>query len=208
MAHEDQNRIDANWRLGDDALGRVLDAALSKYADVEPRPGLEDRVLANLRTEHAQVSDRTWWHWSLVGAMAAVLVVSLAVAWRSGKPSQPLVAIHRPEAAQAAKEPTPQVVSNDGGNGVRPAALDPARKIVAHRPHPPVTITAQPKLDQFPSPQPPSQQELALRRYVSQFPQEATLIARAQEEYEKEIQQQMKDPRSQTESDTSDQQER
>jgi hypothetical protein len=208
MTHKDQNRVDAGWQSENDPLGRELDAALAKYAEVEPRAGLEGRVLANLRAGRTQASDRAWWRWSIAGALAAVAVVALALAWKSGKPSHPVVATHPPAATQSTKEPAPQVVSNSERNGVRPSVPNSARKIAAHRPHPTVTIAAQPKLDQFPSSQPPSQQELALRRYVSQFPQEATLIARAQEEYEKEIQQKMKDALSQTESDTSDQQER
>jgi hypothetical protein len=208
MTYKDQNRVDAGWHSENDPLGRELDAALAKYADVEPRAGLEDRVLANLRAERTQVADRAWWRWSIAGALAAVAVVALALAWKSGKPSHPVVAIHPSAPTQVTKELAPQVVSTSEGSRVRPSAPNSARKIAMHRPHATVTIAPQPKLDQFPSPQPPSQQELALRRYVSQFPQEATLIARAQEEYEKEIQQQMKDASSQTESDTSEQQER
>jgi hypothetical protein len=66
----------------------------------------------------------------------------------------------------------------------------------------------QPRLDQFPSAQPLSEQEIALARYVSQFPQEATLIARAQGEYEKEIRQQMKNTNSETGLSDTDQPER
>ncbi len=70
-----------------DELDRMLDAALAKYAAVEPRTGLEDRILANLRAERTRVPDRAWWRWSVAGALAAVVVVALALAWRSGKPS-------------------------------------------------------------------------------------------------------------------------
>jgi hypothetical protein len=69
-------------------------------------------------------------------------------------------------------------------------------------------VAAYPKLDQFPSPQPLSEQELALARYVHDFPREATLIALAQAEHEKEIQQEMEDASSQTNNHDSEQQER
>ena len=69
-------------------------------------------------------------------------------------------------------------------------------------------MAAEARLDRFPSPQPLSEQELALARYVSEFPQEATLVARTQAEFENEIQQKMKDARSETEDNGSDQQER
>lgn len=190
-----------------DELGRLLDAALAKYAAVEPRQGLEERVLANLRAERARVPDRAWWQWSVIAAVAAVLVVALALAWRSGQPSHPLAASHPSAPTQAPSEPATQVVSNREGNGVRPSAPNRPRRI-AHRALPAVMASAQPKLDQFPSPQPLSEQELALVRYASQFPQEATLIARAQEEYEQEIQRMMKDALSETRLSHSDQQER
>jgi hypothetical protein len=57
---------------------------------------------------------------------------------------------------------------------------------------------ASPKLDQFPSRQPLSAEELALARYVQSFPREATLIAHAQEEFELEIQKEMNNAGSQT----------
>jgi hypothetical protein len=208
MAHKNQNRVDAGWQSENDVLGRELNAALAKYADVEPRAGLETRVLANMQTERARVSDPAWWRWSCATALAAVIVVAFALAWRSGKPSHPVVANHPSTATQSTKEPATHAASNREENEVRPTRPTLSHKVAAQRSDSPVMASAQPKLDHFPSPQPPSQQELALRRYVSQFPQEATLIARAQEEYEKEIQQQMKDARSQTENDTSDQQER
>jgi hypothetical protein len=49
---------------------------------------------------------------------------------------------------------------------------------------------------------------LALRRYVSEFPEEATLIARAQEEFEKEIEQKTGEARRQIDGNSFDQQER
>jgi hypothetical protein len=184
-----------------DELDRVLDAALAKYAAAEPRPGLEDRLLANLRAERKRLPDRAPWHWCVAAALAAVIVAAISLAWKSGKPSHPLVAIHPPTTTQATQEPTTQVVSSHENSGVRPSSPNSGRTIAAHRSQPAVPAWALPKLDQFPSPQPPSQQELAVRRYVSDFPQEATLIAQAQEQYEKETRQQMKDAGSETDSD-------
>lgn len=71
-----------------------------------------------------------------------------------------------------------------------------------------MVVATGPKLDQFPSPQPLTEQELALARYVREFPQEADLIATAQVENEKAIQQKMQDTRSETEGYDSNQQER
>jgi hypothetical protein len=185
-----------------DKLDRVLDAALAEYAAVEPREGLENRVLANLRAEQARVPDRAWRRWSLM-ALAALVIVAITLAWRSGKPSHPVAASHPSSPLQ---NPAPPSASN-GGNRVLPPALRPKRKS-AYRSQPEIVMAASRKLEQFPSPQPLSEQELALAKYVSEFPQEATLIAQAQDEYEKEIQQKMKDERSDAERYGSDQQER
>ena len=89
----------------------TLDAALAKYAAVEPRAGLEARVLANLRAEHARVPENTYWRWSVVTAVVIVVVVALALPWKSGKPSQ-IVLQHPPTTTQAPKEPTKQIASN------------------------------------------------------------------------------------------------
>ena len=80
---------DENW----DRLDRMLEAALAKYAAAEPRPGLEDRVLANLRAERTRMPVHAWWRWS-VAAVLAVVIVAMALAWRSGKSSLPVVADH------------------------------------------------------------------------------------------------------------------
>jgi hypothetical protein len=48
-------------------------------------------------------------------------------------------------------------------------------------------LAADPKLDVFPSPQPLSEQELALARYVRNFPSDAKLVAQAQAASEKEV---------------------
>jgi hypothetical protein len=194
-----------------DELDSMLDAALAKYAAVKPRTGLENRILANLRAERTRVPDRAWWRWSVAGALAAVVVVALALAWRSGKPSHPIVENHSLTAPHVARQPATPVVAIGGrkqlrGNQARPQESVALKRGAAHRLRSEV-VADNPKLDQFPSSQPLSEQELALARYVLEFPHEATLIAQAQAEFEKEIQQQMNDARSQTEND-SDREER
>lgn len=106
------------------------------------------------------------------------------------------------------EQPGPRAAAKTGANNVHPQASSPAIRQATHRARHKVVEPAGPKLDQFPSRQQLSEQELALAKYVSEFPQEATLIARAQEEYEKEIQEKMKDANSETQFSNSDQQER
>jgi hypothetical protein len=191
-----------------DEIDRVLDAALAKYAAAQPRQGLEERVLANLRSERARVPYQAWWHWSVMALTAAIVIVAITFAWRSGERPHPLVADHLPIRTPSMEQPVPWAATKTGANNVHPQASSPAIRQATHRARHKVVEPADPKLDQFPSRQQLSEQELALARYVSEFPQEATLIARAQEEYEKEIQEKMKDAHSETEFSNSDQQER
>jgi len=184
MADNDLER-DAGWRDGASELDRELDAALAKYAAVEPRTGLEERVLANLRAERARVPDRAWWHWGLAGAVAAVVVVALALAWRSGRPSAPVIAHHPPPspsgATQGPQQPGTRDVANGDGNRVRPREHSSIRTASAHRSHAEL-VAANPKLEQFPSPEPLSEQEKILQNYVAKYPEQAVLIARAARE--------------------------
>jgi hypothetical protein len=168
-----------------DELDRTLDAALAKYSAVEPRAGLEDRVLANLRSERARVPDRVWWHWSMAAALAA-MVVALALASRSSGPSRPAVANHSSTRPQGLKQAvTPDVAIGDGnqlrGNQARLHQRAGLRGATMHRPQAKL-VADNPKLDQFPSPQPLSEQEKILASYVEKYPEQAVLLARARTE--------------------------
>lgn len=164
-----------------DELDRMLDAALAKYAAAEPRAGLEARVLANLRTERARVADRTWWRWGLAAAALAVVVVTVALDWRSGRPSLPVVKNHPSAPAHVSKEPKRQVASNGVGSGVRLPRPGTAPKVTVS-PNIPIANAPHPKLGQFPSPQPLSEQEKILQNYVAKYPEQAVLVARARSE--------------------------
>jgi len=168
-----------------DELDSMLDAELAKYAAVEPRAGLEERILANLQTERTPVPTRAWWQWSVAGALAAVVVVGLALAWKSGKPPHPIVASHSSTALHLAKQPKPDVATDganpDRGNQPRPPERVAMRRAAVHRRQSKI-VADNPKLDQFPSPQPLSEQEKALESYVTNYPEHAALIARARAE--------------------------
>jgi hypothetical protein len=170
-----------------DELDRALDAALAKYAAVEPRAGLESRILANLRAEQSRIPERAWWRWSVAGVLATVVVVALALAWRSAKPSRPVVANRPSTATQEPKEPASAVVSSGEANDRHLPASNAARRRTTHGVPRETIVTAnsnldQPKLDQFPSPQPLSEQEKFLQSYVAEYPEKAVLIARARSE--------------------------
>src|SRR6202171_4819089 len=72
-----------------DALDRELDAALAQHGAVEPRAGLEQRVLTNLQAEREKIASRTWWRWPVTVALAAAVTIAVGVSltWRSAKTS-------------------------------------------------------------------------------------------------------------------------
>ena len=158
-----------------DEFDRDLDAALANYAAVEPRHGLESRILANLRAEQAPAPAHTWWRWS-IPALAAIVVVAVVLAWKSSKPTIE-VTNHPSSTTQGPQKPGSQVVSNR--DGVPPHATHTAHR---KRSSPSLVVAGVPKLDQFPSPHPLSEQEKMLAAYVAQFHDQAVLVAQAHAE--------------------------
>ncbi|HKD78595.1 MAG TPA: hypothetical protein VKH81_02825, partial [Candidatus Angelobacter sp.] len=102
----------------DKRLDDLLDSGLSAYSAVEPRPGLEARILA--RTREAGEPQARWWsvRWVVAGAVAMMLVVLvLSVLFlRPPQRPQPPVQVRRdppvaiqpqPENSQTAATITP-----------------------------------------------------------------------------------------------------
>jgi hypothetical protein len=164
-----------------DELDRVLDAALAKYAATEPRAGLEERVLAAVRAERARGPDRAWWRWSMMAALAAMVIAAITLVWKSDRPQHPVVANHPANATPAAKAPATQAGSKGKANPVHLRERGAIRTAAPH-PRSGVVMAGNPKLDQFPSPRPLSEQEKLLQSYVAEYPERAVLIARARTE--------------------------
>ncbi|MGA9507562.1 MAG: hypothetical protein WBV55_02835 [Candidatus Sulfotelmatobacter sp.] len=165
-----------------EALDRELNAALAQDAAVEPRPGLEERILANLSAERKQASAQSWWQWGAVAAVAAMLLVSSTVLWRLGEtPGRHSQALN---SKQANATDARQATINGGidQTPLSPPALsrEPAARI--RRRSTGVVTASGPRLDQFPSPRPLSEQERILERYVAKYPEHAALVARARAE--------------------------
>jgi hypothetical protein len=169
----DKNR-ERQWQPPEnDALDRKLDSALASYAAVEPRAGLAERILANLNAQSQQSVGRRWWMWGLAGAFAAILIMAVTLAWKSHGSAKPEIANHPAVKVPVPVKPETLLAANAPGN-VTPQGSRAIRS-TAHQ-----SSATVPKLDQFPSPRPLSEQEKLALDYVQQFPEEAALIARAQ----------------------------
>ena len=158
-------------------IDHLLDAALKKYATVEPRAGLEERVLANLQTAQSQPVARWRWSWGLAGALTALLVTAGLFASRWDRTPKPL-------AANRLSVTTTARVAAFAKTATHPAEQNrttAAKVRIAHRREPKEAAEPDsPKLDQFPSRRSLTENEKIALDYVREFPEEATLMARAQ----------------------------
>jgi hypothetical protein len=166
MRTEDNNQAAERW----------LDDALKQYGEAEPRPGLENRVLANLLTEQARLTLYPWyWRPAVAAVMIAVFSIGAFLLNRGSDVTRATIS-NRPSIALGNSETEHPVAS-----AVRPhvALRQPARSRpgghIAHS-------SSGPRLEQFPAPAPLSEQEEMLARYVRERRQEATMVARARAE--------------------------
>ena len=155
----------------DRQLDDLLDRGLREYSQAEPRAGLEDRILANLRT---QPEPRRWWRiWVPVLAAAAVLAIVAALLLRPSRP-QPAVATHSPSQPRPAATLPPQ-----------PAAT--AKAAPRHAAHMPRVVAVKrepaplPRQQTFPAPTPLTEQERLVLALLRHAPDEAIQVAQAQE---------------------------
>lgn len=166
-----------------DPLDRALDAALAKYSAVEPRAGLQGRVLANLQAQSGNARAAAWRYWAVAGAMAVlILIVAVFLSQRTRKPELVKVPSH---ITQQDIEPAQTANSADQPRipqGHVPSVNTAAMRRAHHSRHSPVLAKAAPHLPEFPSLEPLSDQEKMLADYVAQFQQQAVLIARFNEE--------------------------
>jgi len=180
----------------DSERDRELDAVLATYAEIEPRPGLEQRVLANLRAEQRLHAARGLRQWTAPAAL--VLAVSIAVVssiWLiRGKAFNPATGLGGTSRENVGNDTGP---ADAATSDVRKPGLDigrmPARvqsiphtksamanHLSAHEsPQRAIAAEAAPRLEQFPAPEPLSDQEKLLVRFVEEDPQEAALVAQA-----------------------------
>jgi hypothetical protein len=172
---QQQNEKGSGQNSPGDELDQLLDAALNQYGAVQPREGLEGRILARLRSQSAEPARHAWWRWFTAAATVAALAVIISMASRPHTKAEPSVS-QRPSITLA---PPNLAATSDT------AMQAPKRKWHAA----PKTRVVQvlPKLDQFPSPQPLSEQEKLLARYVAVYPKQVALLATLRtEELERE----------------------
>ncbi len=162
----------------DRMLDRLLDGALATQ-HVEPREGLEQRILANLR---AQPARRLTWRWMWIPAAVAAAVLLIAG----------LRLMRRPDAAG-----NPLATENVAAPAIPPK--QPERPVVATKHRPPISAAhraitvakaapALPRQDTFPSPVALTQEEKMMLALLRRNRSEAVLVAQTQQSEREKVQ--------------------
>ena len=171
---------DSNINPQPDSLDTWLDEALHQYGDVEPRAGLENRILANLEsTRDSNSSHRVW-----IFAVAALATACIAIVFWFGastyRTQRSVVAVAPARALTAADATQHMQLSRPTVHALSPQTRKRSSRQLKE-------AVNEPRLPQFPSPRPLTQEEQMLQRYVTELPQEAVLVARAQAARQEEL---------------------
>jgi len=155
-----------------------IDAALAKYAAVEPRAGLEERILAHLRAQGKTPASVVWWPWA--GIVAAAILIAALLHWKLEPARNEWIVLHQPSLQQGTQ---PQVAAHPAPAKIeQPAVRASVRRSRSHIGRETTEIAVEPKLDQFPSARPLTPEEKMLVEYTQRYYDEAVLIARARDE--------------------------
>jgi hypothetical protein len=167
----------------------VLDRALGPQA-VEPRPGLEERILANLPA-HAP---RPWWQWMWIPALAAAAVLAIVIGMRvmheeTPQPVQVRNTVETPKQEVATKLEAPMVKKAEPprviAKRVPPRQMLSEQKVEIARAIPSQEL---PRQAVFPAPQPLTEQERLLLAFVNRQRPQAELVASEQQAEREKVQ--------------------
>ena len=158
----------------DRKMDEMLDSLLANYSSVEPRPGLETRILANLR-EAEKKAPSEWWSfkWIWAGMVAGAIVMAAVLIGgrhRTVPPANVMVKIDQPV-------PQPEIQLQ------APIARQETARIHRRKPSTPTlpqnaTLALNQRPAVFPTQTPLSEQERLLLSYYIRTPREE-LIAQS-----------------------------
>ena len=149
-------------------IDELLDASLRRYASDEPRAGLENRILANVRAADHAARRRSVWVWAIAASAAALVIVAVE-SYISYYQPVPVRAPAPVATTNPGPIPTPQINVASQTETAKPGAA--AKRTLAQRHG--VTERNQQDLalarrpEQFPTPAPLSEQEKLLLAYVA-----------------------------------------
>lgn len=161
----------------------MLDSLLANYSSAEPRPGLETRILVNLREATGRESSPGWWtfKWLWAGAAVAVAII-VAVVLIGGR--QRVISPANVVVKNSVLMEHP-AVQNSGTNSGDPAVRAYHRKLSLPHSLPKSETLALNRLAVFPTPTPLSEQERLMFTYLANTPHEV-VVAEIQRNDQKE----------------------
>jgi hypothetical protein len=198
------NMDDGRHDLGVEAeVEKWLDEGIAHYAKAEPRSGLEGRVLARITEAWQEAQEVSsgglrWWG-GLAFGIAAALLVALVLLGRVDRRTNPQTPVAKltvtPQGGESVANGAGQKTvsskltsSNSGAYKLASGNSERGKREGDGQ------SNSTPKLEQFPSAAPLSDQERMLALYVTRFPDRATLMARAQTELHEQDEREMAAP--------------
>ena len=161
-------------------MDKMLDSLLASYSSAEPRPGMETRILANLRDAAGREVPLQWWNFKWLWAATVTAIIIVAAILIAGRqyvvpPSNVVIRNTRPVS------PRPEIQT-----GV-PATHETAAKLQRQKPSAPgllknTTLALDRRPAVFPTPTPLSEQERLLLRYLAGTPREEVIAQSHPEE--------------------------
>lgn len=145
-------------------IDELLDAGLAGYSDVEPRVGLEDRILARLSGAGAEPERSAWLRWWPAWGLALAAAIALMVVISMPKQGKPVEAVK--ETPKTISHVGPTVAPKQMATTVAPHVIHERRTHVAlTRPAEgsPLAVAKQPV---FPAPSALTDQERMLFAYL------------------------------------------
>ena len=142
-------------------LDQLLDQALAEYGNVEPRPGLENRIISTLRSAPGRSAYRRRWTFALV-PIAALLALTIWFAVGSRTPAS----LKQDPQAKAAGTVKVPVAPNTAAKQQPRVALRQTHRRNLRPANLASGSTAVSTLEQFPSAHPLTQEERLLVAYV------------------------------------------
>jgi hypothetical protein len=150
----------------------MLDSLLANYCLAEPRPGLETRILANLREAEEKEAAHGWWNfkWLWAGVVAAAIIVAAVLIDGRHRVAPPRNVIVKSSPAVPHPEIQPQTpaVRNE-------TARIHQRKPLASTRLPNATLALNERPANFPTPVPLSEQERLMFTYLENTPREVVI---------------------------------
>jgi hypothetical protein len=144
---------------------------------------LEERILAGLKAERERDTHPAWWRWPALAALGAMVIIAAMALGFKPRTLTPETAARRPaHTEQSVPQQEIEVTSHPSNGSSRKARPVLQRHVRSDASSPAIIEADVPRLEQFPSPQPLSEQEQILASYVANYPEHAALIAEARAE--------------------------